>query len=316
LLAVDALRQYDIAVQRLTLISHHLNILYRVDTSTGKRFALRISSPTWRSHLELQSELQWLIALDRETDIGAHTPLPNRSGELITTLAGHGVPESRRCVLFTWVPGVEVASRLTPENVEKMGELSARLHRHGQDFQPHNPFTKRSLDRLFPRDEEVVLFGAEHANLYSTAQRASFEHAWERAETELLRLYADPSGLLVVHGDLHHENIKVHRGKLRPIDFEDVIWAYSIQDIALTFYDFRYYTDPAAHNYEDLCHSFKRGYERLEPWPEDYPGQIDTLHVARQLWVANWVLINEDPVHHQPLIARLADRFGRFVDRN
>jgi Ser/Thr protein kinase RdoA (MazF antagonist) len=145
-------------------------------------------------------------------------------------------------------------------------------------------------------------------------QLASFWSAWQCAEAELARLYPNPDELRVIHGDLHHENIKVHNGKLRPIDFEDIIWAYLIQDIALTFYDFRYYTDPSVHSYDDLCATFQRGYEQVSAWPQEFPTQIDTLHVARQLWVANWVLINEDPIHHQPFINRLADRFQRFLD--
>lgn len=309
-----ALDRYDIDVRRVTPIAHHLNVLYRVDTASGERFALRISHPRWRSDLELHSELTWLTAFARDTDIGAHEPVPNRAGEFITTVTVQGVPEPRRCVLFTWVPGIELAGRLTEENVEKLGVLSASLHQHAAGFVPGGPFTDHKLDKLFPRDEECVLFASEFRHLSTPEQRTVFERAMERAQAELDRLYAGPEKPRVIHGDLHHENVKVSRGKLRPIDFEDVIWGYPIQDVALTFYDFRYYTDPEAHDYDALCEAFRRGYASRLPWPEEYPNQIDLLHVARRIWVANWVLQNEDGQHHAPYVDRLAESFRRFLD--
>lgn len=50
------------------------------------------------------------------------------------------------------------------------------------------------------------------------------------------------------------------------------------------------------------------GYERLEPWPEEFEGHGDILHAARQLWV----LTNEDAIH-PPFINRLAERFRLIV---
>lgn len=312
-MALDALDSYDVDVRRVTPLTHHLNLLYRVDTIAGERYALRISNPTWRSLVELRSELEWLVALARDTDIGAHEPVPNRHGKHVTTVDIDGVPEPRRCVLFTWVPGVELAECLTADNVEKLGVLSAGLHEHAKGFTPGEAFTSRKLDRLFPRDEVCVLFAREHQHLFSPDQRVTFKQAMERAQSELDRLYADPDGLRVIHGDLHHENVKVSRGRLRPIDFEDVIWGYPIQDIALTFYDFRFYTDPETHDYAALCGAFQCGYTSNLPWPQEYPDQIDTLHVARRIWVANWVLQNADAQHHQPFIDRLAESFERFL---
>lgn len=293
-----------------------MDLLYRVDTVSGERFALRISKPAWRSYLELQSELDWLSALARDIDIGTHEPLANRGGELISTVNVDGVPEPRHCVLFTWVPGVELAERLTGENVEKMGVLSARLHEHAATFMPKGPFTARNLDRLFPRGEECVLFAPTFQYLFDPDQREIFERAMDRAQSELDRFYANPEGRRVIHGDLHHENVKVFGGKLRPIDFEDVIWGYAIQDIGLTLYDFRYFTDPEAHDYANLCEAFQRGYTSRLPWPKEYSGQIDTLQVARRIWVANWVLQNEDAQHHATFVDRLATSLGEILDRD
>jgi Ser/Thr protein kinase RdoA (MazF antagonist) len=312
-LGLAALDHYDLTVGRMSVVTYHLNVLYRVVTTDGRRYALRISHPTWRDDVELRSELTWLAALARETDIGAHEPLPNRDSELITTVAVDGVPEPRRAVLFTWAPGVQLAERLMDEYVEQMGVLSAKLHEHGATFSPPAGFTTRRLDRLFPRGETNVIFSPEFAHLFSPAQRATFEQGVGVAQAELDRLYANPEPPRVVHGDLHHENVLVHRGRLQPVDFEDIINAYPIQDIALTFYDFRYYTDPARYDYARLCAAFQRGYTTRLPWPQEYENQINILHLVRRVWIANWVLQREPAVHHAAFIEREVERYQQFM---
>ncbi len=312
-LALAALDHYDLTVNRISVVTYHLNVLYRVETTDGRRFALRISHPTWRDDVELRSELAWLLALARETDIGAHEPLPNRDGELITTVAVDGVPETRRAVLFTWAPGVQLAERLTDTYVEQMGVLSARLHEHGATFKPPAGFTTRRLDRLFPRGETNILFTPEFAHLFSPDRRAIFEEGIAVAQTELDRLFRSPEPPRVVHGDLHHENVLVHRGRLHPVDFEDIINAYPIQDIALTFYDFRYYTDPTRHDYDKLCAAFQRGYTTRLAWPQEYANQINILHLVRRIWIANWVLQREAVEHHAAFIERETERFHAWL---
>jgi Ser/Thr protein kinase RdoA (MazF antagonist) len=194
-----------------------------------------------------------------------------------------------------------------------MGVLSARLHEHGATFSPPASFTTRRLDRLFPRGETNMLFSPVFAHLFSPKQRAIFEQGVTVAQAELDRLYASPEPPRVVHGDLHHENVLVHRGRLQPVDFEDIINAYPIQDIALTFYDFRYYTDPAKHDYDALCAAFQRGYTTRTAWPQEYANQINILHLVRRVWIANWVLQREPAEHHATFIEREAERFHDWI---
>jgi Ser/Thr protein kinase RdoA (MazF antagonist) len=311
--ALAALEHYDVAVRSMQAVTYHLNVLYRLDTTDGERYALRISHWDWRDDIELNSELAWLNALADETDIGAHRPLPNRDGDLVTTVSVDGFPERQRVVLFTWAAGVPLAERLTDANVEQMGVLSARLHEHGATYSPPDGFTTRRLDRLFPRGEQNLIFDPQFAHLFTPQRRAIFEAGIERAQAELDRLYASPTPPQVVHGDLHHENVLINRGTLQPVDFEDIINAYPIQDIALTFYDFRYYTNPAKHDYASLCAIFQRGYTTRLAWPQEYDNQIDILHLVRRVWIANWVLQREPARVHAEFIERETERFQRLM---
>jgi Ser/Thr protein kinase RdoA (MazF antagonist) len=69
------------------------------------------------------------------------------------------------------------------------------------------------------------------------------------------------------------ENVKVYRGRLRPLDFYEVIWGYPVQDISLTLYDLwrlREFTDSRPHVYAPLRDAFVQGYatrpRRLRTW--------------------------------------------------
>ena len=76
----------------------------------------------------------------------------------------------------------------------------------------------------------------------------------------------DRDDLRVIHCDLWHDNIKLHRGTLIPFDFEDTIIGFRLHDIAMAMLDLLEDTDDT--RYPLLLESFRSGYESLLPWPD------------------------------------------------
>ena len=70
-MAEVALERYDLDVISLELAGRATNLIYRVRTSDGVSYALRLASPSWRTLSDLQSEAMWLEALARDTVIPA-----------------------------------------------------------------------------------------------------------------------------------------------------------------------------------------------------------------------------------------------------
>ena len=66
--ALEALRAYPLEVNRLSLLSHGFNTIFRVDDARGQKFALRLNVNSRRSLENVRAELAWLEALNRETD--------------------------------------------------------------------------------------------------------------------------------------------------------------------------------------------------------------------------------------------------------
>ncbi|MFN2219997.1 MAG: hypothetical protein ACK2UA_15425, partial [Anaerolineae bacterium] len=77
--------------------------------------------------------------------------------------------------------------------------------------------------------------------------------------------------------------------------------------IAITFY---YWQDRA--DLRGLRAAFKNGYTEYSDWPEQAPGQIDTLIAGRGLDLANFVLVDPNPEWQQAAPAFLETVEGRL----
>lgn len=287
-LALEALRQYDLTIQRVRLLSRAYNTIFRVDTAQG-RFVLRINRPRERSRAELLSELAWIEALARETDVHVPTPYPTRRGDYLVEAGAPGVPEPRYCVLFAWLPGPLLAKRLSPKTVAQLGETMAHLHRHAAHWQPPDGFSLRRMDAPFPFNDPVVLFEPHYqAQMPPNAPRL-LRHAHSLVEKTISRLWqAEPHAIRVLHGDMHPWNVKVWRSRLLVFDFDDAMWGHPAQDIAITFF---YLFDRA--DFDTLLQAFRVGYEQVALWPFTDERDLWVLLMGRTLDLLNFVLLYE-----------------------
>jgi Ser/Thr protein kinase RdoA (MazF antagonist) len=311
-LARAALSQYRLKVSELKLVGVFTNTLFRARAENGAAYALRICRPGWRTDTDLRSEARWLEALAREPELAAPRPLTSRRGDYLVTAEAPGVPEPRRCVVMSWVPGAVLEGpRLTPENLRKMGELSARLHQQAAAFVPPPGFTTRQMDTLYARGEAAMLWNETCDEAFTPQTRAIFERTQTRVMTAYRKRYADPEGRRVIHNDLWHGNIKVYHGVLHPFDFEDTVWGYPVQDIAMAFQDLMQAVPAEA--FEPLMAAFREGYTRRAPWPETYAGEIDLFRAGRWLWVTNYVATFERP-HLKGHLDWLAPQLAKFLE--
>jgi Ser/Thr protein kinase RdoA (MazF antagonist) len=281
-LAAAALGKYDIKVRRMNLYCFATNLLYKVQSDVGECFILRMAFPGWRTLEDLRSEAAWLAALHEDTDIGSPLVIRASNGDWVLPMAGSGVPDTWYATLMTWVDGRLLAHYLTCANLERMGELFARLHIHGKRWKPPGEFTTRRFEAFLSRGEPDVLFRDEVLHTLREDDRRLFLLARQWVEKEYENL--DRRDLRVIHCDLWHENIKLDHGKLRPFDFEDTIWGYRLHDIAMGMLDLHETVGDA--RYQSMFASFRSGYERLLDWPQ---GNLAVLQLGRLLWKANYV---------------------------
>lgn len=282
-LAEDALRQFGVTAVRLKLIGYDTNLMYRVWSEAGQQYALRIADPKWRSAETAVSEVMWLDALARDTDIPVPRIRRTPAGEAIVFPQAAGAPSDRHALLMGWLPGVLLGKRLTVPNITKMGELFGKLHLHGANWRPPNGFTGRHFDQMLSRGEPNMLFAESSLAAYD----AHTEVLLRQMNDHVAQTYAalDTADLRVIHCDLWHDNIKIHWGQLCPFDFEDTIWGFRLHDMAMALLDL--YEDVGnPEQYARLLAAFRTGYEALLPWPE---GEMVLLQFGRMLWKTNWI---------------------------
>lgn len=286
-LATKALDQYDFELFDIKLVGLFTNAIFRLRTDSGHSYIMRVCNPAWRTKTDLISEIMWLQALSRDTTIRVPEPKPARNGDFIVDSFDASVPETRRCVVMSWIPGSLLGTKLNEANLFMMGTLFARLHEHGATFTPPNGFTERKMDSIYARGEPDVLFSEACHDAFTSITDEILRQTDEKVREAFTYLYKTSKGLQVIHNDLHHDNIKIYHGRLFPLDFEDTIWGYPVQDIAMALQDLM--VDVAPDEYDPFQSAFREGYESKRRWPENYEGQIDTLRAGRMLWVANYV---------------------------
>jgi Ser/Thr protein kinase RdoA (MazF antagonist) len=311
-LAFHALQHYDLPVARLRLITNAMNGIFRLDTSTGEKWVMRVSLPAGgHSMAHVAAEMDWLAALARETSLSVPRPLAARSGALVVAAGAPGVPEPRLCTIFTWVPGSDLAEHLSAASLAALGELMAILHQHARTYRPPAELDLLRFERVFPFPEAVILFDERFASLFTPQRYAVYQQAIARVQRAIDRLIASGQPMRILHGDLHPWNVRSARGVLSPIDFEDLMWGWPVQDIAASLY---YLFDDAL--YQQYRAAFRQGYERQAAWPEQYPGEIDAFIAARGLGMANFVLHQPNPawdVEAAQFIERIEQRLLRIL---
>ena len=284
--AIQALAHYELRVKWVKFLTIETNTMFKVLSEEGERFVLRIYSDEETTLSENQTELFWLEAIKRDTDLNITEPVARRDGEFITIITAPGVPGEKRGVLFKWVPGRALEEHLNPGNYFKLGETMAKLHDHAEQLKPLPPFVQpKKWDKVFYYPDEPVVYNTEaYRHLFPGERIDLLDEVIGRANDEFARLYADQERLMLIHGDLHYWNVHLFRGELYIIDFEDVMLAYPEQDIAITLYYGRQRDD-----YVELRTAFMRGYTSLRRWPVEDERQLQTLMAARRVNFINYV---------------------------
>jgi len=302
-LAETALGQYQIVPRRLRLVGGFTNVIFRVDTDDGP-YALRVDLHQDHSDEDIEIEIAWLQSLAEISDLDIARVVSTRNARQYVHATGAGVPGTRRCVLFQWVPGKCLGDDPTVAGYHRLGQMSAGLHVHGEHFNPpHQPLT---WDKVFYWPEEVdpvVVFDPDRAHYLTNGRREVLDRSIARVEPAFSKLVPDEAQ--VIHGDLHPYNVHVYRDRLIGFDFEDVTWGHRVQDIAITLFYERNHS-----GYDDFSAAFEEGYRTRADWPVSYDGELEHFMAARTIMFINYVAnLHDDPTDYYEIAFPRLERF-------
>ncbi|MEM9995417.1 MAG: phosphotransferase, partial [Acinetobacter pittii] len=119
ILAEQAIKQYPSDYQgQVKLLCQSENATFQISTGSA-RYALRIHRPNYHSKLDIQSELEWLDALNA-SGIQVPVAIADQSGERVITLKLSN-DIYRYAVLFNWVEGDMPTVEVDPTAFEQLG---------------------------------------------------------------------------------------------------------------------------------------------------------------------------------------------------
>ena len=306
--AFEALRRYDLTPLQVRLAAGSFNSVFRVTTASAV-YALRVGAIR-QIHPEGTAavEAAWHRRL-RQQGISVPDVLPNADGEFATLVAdGQASHEPRICVLFGWVAGRSLRNCLTERRSAALGRLSARLQRDAAAWSPPGAGDVLRADRVlyWRLPEQLTLAGARFGF------GSLFIDALARAQSVLDSLWqSPPHPPHLVHGDLAPQNVIVSpRSGLVPIDFQDTVRGFEIQDLSITVAALRRWPDG-----DRLVDAFRSGYAECRPWPDVSPAVFDSLIAARALHQMNLTMNMADLDGLESYVAGHAERLRAWMRR-
>jgi len=293
-----ALALYPIAARyRIELVRHGENTTYRV--FAGRRgLSLRLGRRGYQTRASMESEIAWMSAL-RQHGIDTPAALVGRDGQPVqaVALADGGM---QLAVAFEWVAGVPLPEVTALDPWRRLGEIMARVHRHGRDWSRPAGFTRPAwdLDGLVgdsPRWGTPVPEG-----IWSESERRVIIEARHAVRERLLRFGTSPERFGLIHSDLGFENVLIQAGgRAVVIDFDDCGPSWYLYDLASALYPLEDSPDFPARRDE-----LTAGYQAVTPLPDDEIAELPTFLMCRRLATLGWTFTRADTPHARRQRAR------------
>lgn len=301
-----ALTEWPLMARQLKLASRSENVVLKVATE-DRSYALRIHRPGYNTREELNAEVLWEQALNRD---GIVTPahVPTHTGDYYTHLKLGN--ESYDVGLIEWFPGELLSERIQTADVDEalsyfadLGVLLGRLHEHAATWQPPTPLSRRTWDAggLVGLDPLWGQFWKSDA-LTASQQQLCFD-VRARLHGTLSAFSMDRQSYGLIHADLHPRNVLIDgpAGKhtLSAIDFDDCGYSFYAYDIAVALGEFQ--DHPLSDRFRAALLS---GYASVRELP-GLENQLPVLLLVRQLITIGWMTARPEVVPREHLLARI-----------
>ena len=263
-------------------VAESFNTTFRV-VDEERTYALRVG-PAERIHAEGTEivEARWMRELRQRGIVYPPLVFDSLDGSVVRQVDA-GVPGDRVCMLFDWVEGVPLGENMNLDAAREMGRLAAQLAESSPTVdQPTKP--PLIADR-------VLYWQIENRLPQLVAHWSLLDEALECAQQVLDDVWGRrPYSPQLIHGDLTPHNVLVSDGRLVPIDFQDLVWGYDVQDLAISLSSLARFDEADA-----LREQFRSGYEDIRAWPDLDDATLAGLVAGRWLHQLNLTLTLRRP---------------------
>lgn len=298
-LAQAALRLYGLPLDaRLVFLGESQNTTFQVELPQGSKFLLRLHVgidstnnmlTSWQAPAVIQSELVWLDALRRDTQLTVAQPVRNQADEWVTAIPDNLLHTPQYFTLLHWIEGRHLDTPPTPTQARQVGTLLAQLHQHASQWQIPAGFTRPAHDEEQLQSALPPLQTLATQGIISVADYAMFQRATEEIQVVMSNLERTSETWGIIHADLHDGNYVVYADEVRPIDFARCGFGFYLYDIGLSLG----YLEPHLHA------DFLEGYQTLRPLPIGYHRIVEAFFISST--VENFAFLSANPHEHEGL---------------
>ncbi len=291
------------------LINHSENQTFLIDTPGRGKFTLRVHRTGYQSRASIESELAWLMALRRDTELAIAEPVPGRDGQL---LQHFDTPRgARMAVLFRFIEGREPQPDENLDDLfQTLGRYSATMHDHVNTWQRPPGFERQVWQASTILDADGLWGDWRLAPGVDGSNRPMLDRL-DSALWQRLAAYgtgADRYGL--IHADMRLGNLLIDGGTVTLIDFDDCGFCWFAYDFAaaISFHE----TNSAI---PSLRSAWIEGYRAVRPLTAEDVGAIDSMVMLRRMALLAWIGSHADTKLAQQHMPGFADGTAQLAAR-
>ncbi len=281
-----ALSRWDLPPDtRVRLLNLSENATFALEAGPAADLVLRVHRVGYCSAQEIRSELAWIMALRKDHVIETARPVAGRDGQLVQLLESPTGRPARHAVAFERLSGSEPSAQADAVPwFERLGELTAKMHRHAKGWRPPSDFLRKRWDvdaMVGPQG----YWGPWRAAIGLDSPGAEvIEAALALIHRRLEAFGSAPERFGLVHADLRLANLLTDGAHLRIIDFDDCGFSWFMYDFAtaVSFIE----RDP---HVPALLEAWILGYRKIAPLPAADVGEIPTFIVLRRILLCAWL---------------------------
>jgi Ser/Thr protein kinase RdoA (MazF antagonist) len=294
-LAREALTHWDLEGAELSLHARQENVVFRVESSDGNEYALRIHRDGYHDRSALEAEHLWTSELAR-SGLPVPEAIPTRDGEAYAVVAFPASSATRHVGLVRWISGILLSQTLgkagdssrLARSFAQLGKITADFHGTSSKWTPPAGFRRHA------RDAEGLAGEHPFWGRFWEIQSATDEQRTRLVDLRdtLLEKFSDldqnPEVYGMIHADMHSDNVLVDGGRLTVIDFDDAGFGWYMYDVAAVLYSEMDTFHPENPHFEVAQNAFIQGYRERRKLPSEEVKLIPWFMLARSLELTKW----------------------------
>jgi Ser/Thr protein kinase RdoA (MazF antagonist) len=268
----------------LKLLSLSENATYRVDLPDRDPLILRVHRTDYHSRDGIQTELDWMKALQEDAGIQTPQSIDGRDGSAIQEMVSEALDEVRYVTLFHFIDGDEPDESDLIEPFKKLGEVTGKMHNHARGWTLPSYFDRLVWDYDGCIGDTPNWGDWRKGPGLKPEDVGTLEAVADLIKQRLGAFGQSPQRFGLIHSDIRLANLLICGDDTRVIDFDDCGLGWFLYDLAsaVSFIE----TNPGL---DKVIDAWVEGYRRSASLSEEEEREIPTFIMMRRLTLFAWL---------------------------